>query len=195
MLERAHILRETSPHARGRFVSPLRVSLVCCVCTQAVRIRASAFLFSHAVGIFVSHALACIPCAMISSHEEAGPHGTKNFLVVCGSASVFAIREQRDAAVRRDAKRAREYRYTHHTGPAFVAGQFARAALYLCGLLRIRSPAPRRDDIRPLEKETVRFLKNRRRRGGLTRPAVCTVPAACRSVAFLLVASAQGITN
>ncbi len=28
-----HILREASTHARGRFVSPLRVSLVCCGCT------------------------------------------------------------------------------------------------------------------------------------------------------------------
>ncbi len=56
MLERAHILRETSPHARGRFVSPLRVSLACNVCTQAVRIQTSAFLLAHLVGSFVSHA-------------------------------------------------------------------------------------------------------------------------------------------
>ena len=56
MLERAHILRVASPHARGRFVSPLRVSLVCFVCSQAVRRRASGFLLAHVVGISVSHA-------------------------------------------------------------------------------------------------------------------------------------------
>ena len=195
MRVRTHILREASPHARGRFVSPLRVSLVCDVCTQAVRRRASGLPFSTCRRNFCAARFACIPCAMISSHEEAAPHTTKNFIVVCGSASVFATREQRGAAVRRDAKRVREYRQAHRPCPAFVAGQFVRAALYLCGLLLTRSPAPRRDVVRPLEKEPVRFPQNRRRRGGLTRPAVCTVPAACRSVAFLLVASAQGITN
>ena len=52
-------------------------------------------------------------------------------------------------------KTVREYRQAHRTRLALVAGQFVRAALYLCGLPRIRSPAPRRDVVRPLEKEPV----------------------------------------
>ena len=40
MLVRPHILREASPNARGRFVSPLRGSLVCGGCTHAVRRQA-----------------------------------------------------------------------------------------------------------------------------------------------------------
>ena len=39
-----------------------------------------------------------IPCTDVSLHKEASPHRTKNFLVICGSASVFALREQRGAA-------------------------------------------------------------------------------------------------
>ncbi len=58
---------------------------------------------------FCVHALH-VPYTILSLQDKADPHTTKNFLVVCGSASVFATREQRGAAVRRDAKRAREYR-------------------------------------------------------------------------------------
>ena len=55
-------------------------------------------------------------------------------------------------------KTARKYRYSYRMGPAFAAGQFVRAASnFCCGLPRIRSPASRRDVVRPLEKETVRF--------------------------------------
>ena len=49
-------------------------------------------------------------------------------------------------------KTVREYRHAHRTRPAFAAGQFVRAALYLCGLLLTRSPAPRPDIVRPLKK-------------------------------------------
>ena len=161
-----------------RFASPLFVGVVRRRCGDG---RAF-FLTAHWIENFVSHAFAYIPCAIVSLHEEADPHTTRKFFIVCGSAVMFATREQRGAAVRRDAKRAREYRYSSRTRPALIAGQFVRAALYLCGLLRIRSPAPRRDVVRPLEKETVRFLKNRT--GGLMRPAVCTVPAASSFVTF-----------
>ena len=138
---------------------------------------------------------ACVPCAIVSLHEEADPHTMSKFFVVCESASCVCDTSAKGSRRKARRKTVREYRYTHRTRPALIAGQFVRAALYLCGLLLTRSPAPRRDDVRPLEKETMRFPKNRRRRGGLARPAVCTVPAACRSVAFPLVASAQGITN
>ena len=136
---------------------------------------------------------ACIPCAVVFLHDEA-PIRRRAFPSYGGRIFVGTTSAK---GSRRKARRktVREYISASRPGPAFVAGQFVRAALYLCGPPLIRSPAPRRDVVRPLEKETMRFLKNRRRRGGLTRPAVCTVPAACRSVAFLLVASAQGITN
>ena len=138
MLEQTHILREASTHTRGRFVSPLRVSLVCFVCAQAVRRRASAFLPAHLVVSFVSHAFACVPCAIVSPHKEADPHTTKNFIVVCGSASVFAIRKQRGAAVRRDAKpcgntgtrlaRARRSSPGSSCGPLFICAAFLVSA-------------------------------------------------------------------
>ncbi len=195
MRKRTHILREASPHARGRFVSPLRVSLVYCVCTQAVRRRAIDLLFSTCRWNFCVARFACVPCAIVSLHEEAGLHTMKKGFVVCEPAFFVGATSVKGSRRRRDAKRAREYRQAHRTRPAVVAGQFVRAALYLCGLLLTRSPAPRRDVVRPLEKETVRFPQNRRRRGGLTRLAVCTVAAACRSVVLPLVGCAQGITN
>ena len=43
-------------------------------------------------------------CHTSLSHKGADPHTSENFLVVCGSASVFATRKQRGAVVRCDAK-------------------------------------------------------------------------------------------
>ena len=157
--------------------------------------RQALFLTAHWIENFTSHAFACVPCAIVSLHEEAGPHTMKKGFVVCEPAFFVGATSAKGSRRKARRKTVREYRYTPRTRPASVAGQFVRAALYLCGLPRIRSPAPRRDVVRPLEKEPVRFPQNRRRRGGLTRPAVCTVTVQCRSVAFLLVASTQGITN
>ena len=173
MLERPHILREASTHARGRFVSPLP-RLPCLYRLYTGGAEADEYFPSYSFGWkFCVARFACVPCAVVSLHEEADPHTMKVFLVVCGAASVFATREQRGDAVRRDAKRAREYRYSSRTRPAFVAGQFVRAASLLCGLLRIRSPAPRRDVFRPLEKETMRFPQNRTGRADASRSLYC----------------------
>ena len=83
---------------------------------------------------FCAARFACIPCAVVSPHEEADPHTMKVFLVVCGSASVFATREQREAAVRRDAKpcgntgthiaRARRSSPGSSCGPLFICAAF-----------------------------------------------------------------------
>ena len=182
-------------HGVENFMSPLRVSLVCFVCAQAVRTQAGDFPFISLSWKFCVARFACVPCAIVSLHEEADPHTMSKFFVVCESASCVCDTSAKGSRRKARRKTVREHRHAHRTRPALIAGQFVRAALYLCGLPLTCSPAPRRDDVRPLEKETMRFLKNRRRRGGLTRPAVCTVPAACRSVAFPLAASAQGITN
>ena len=105
---------------------------------------------------FCVHALH-VPYTILSLQDKADPHTMKNIsrrMWVC-----FCVCDTSTKGSRRKArhKTVREYRQAHRTRPAFVAGQFVRAALYLCGLPRIRSPAKRRDDVRPLEKETVRF--------------------------------------
>ena len=110
-------------------MSPLRVSLVC-LCAGGAN-TGECFSFLSCSWNFCVARFACIPYVILSHHEEADPHTTNTFLVVCGPASVFATREQRGAAVRRDAKRAREYRQSHRMSPAFAAGQFVRAASYL----------------------------------------------------------------
>ena len=128
MRERTHILREASPHARGRFVSPLpRLPCLYRLYTGGAE-AGECFPSCSFSGKFCVARFACVPCAVHFIYEEADPHTIKMFIVVCGSASVFATREQRGAAVRRDAKRVREYRQAHRTRPAFVAGQFVRAA-------------------------------------------------------------------
>ena len=77
---------------------------------------------------------ACVPCADVSLHDEEDPHTIKMFIVVCGSASVFATREQRGAAVRYDAKpcgntgtrlaRARRSSPGSSCGPLFICAAF-----------------------------------------------------------------------
>ena len=111
-----------------------RVSLVCFVCAQAVRRQAGDFPFISFRWKFCVARFACIPYAVIYPHEKADPHRTKNSLVVCGSASVFATREQRGAAVRRDAKpcgntgtrltRARRSSPGSSCGPLFICAAF-----------------------------------------------------------------------
>ena len=121
-----------------RFASPLFVTIV--------RRRRSGgqvfFLCSQAVGIFVSHAFACIPYAAVSLHKEADPHTSKTFSVVCGSASVFATREQRGAAVRRDTKpcgnTGKHLARARQSSPGSSYGPLP----YLCGLPLSRPPRP-----------------------------------------------------
>ncbi len=47
---------------------------------------------------------ACIPCTDVSLHDEAGPHRTKNFLVICGSAFFVGATSAKGSRRRRDAK-------------------------------------------------------------------------------------------
>ena len=130
-------------------MSPLRVSLVCNVCTQAVRRRASVFLLAYVVGMFVPHAFTCIPCTVVSLHKETDPHTSKTFSVVCGAAFFVRATSAKGAAKRRR-KTAREYRQAHRTRPAIrkrdgavpvepqEAGRAdASRSLYCCGGLSL----------------------------------------------------------
>ena len=83
-----------------RFASPLFVEVVRRRCGDG---RAF-FLAVHGVGSFVSHALACIPCADVSLYEEADPHTTRNILSYVIPHFLLEPHQQRGAAVRRDAK-------------------------------------------------------------------------------------------
>ena len=83
-----------------------------------------------------------VPYPILFLHDKADPHTTKTFLDIRGSASVFAIREQRGAAVRRDAKprgntaqrlvRARRSPPGSSCGPHFI-----------CAALLLSAPRPR----------------------------------------------------
>ena len=62
--------------------------------------------------------------------------------------------------------------------PGPEAGQFQRGGFLICAALPLRRSQPeRRDCARPLRKRTGAAPQSRSRRGGLTRLAVCTVPA------------------
>ena len=62
--------------------------------------------------------------------------------------------------------------------PGLKAGQFQRGGFLICAALLLRrSSQERRDCARPLRKRTGAAPQSRSRRGGLTRLAVCTVPA------------------
>ena len=98
MLVRTHILHEAFPHARGRFVSPLRVSLICDVCTQAVRWRASVFLLAHVVGSFVSHASRASPVLYAYFKMKRGRIGRKIFSSYVGLHFLLEQHQQRGAA-------------------------------------------------------------------------------------------------
>ena len=81
-----------------------------------------------------------IPCAIVSLHEEAGPHTMKKGFVVCEPASAFALREQRGAAEGATQNRAGiPVLVSHAPGVrrrAVRAGRFLICAAFI-------SPAPR----------------------------------------------------
>ena len=72
--------------------------LPCLLCLYADGVMAGeCFPFLSCSWNFCVRALR-IPYTILSLHDKAAPHTTKTFLDVCGSASVFVIREQRGAA-------------------------------------------------------------------------------------------------
>ena len=76
------------------FASPLFVAFIRKWCGR----RRENFLSVHLVGIFVSHASRASLVLYFSFIIKRTYITMKNFLVVCGAASCFAIREQRGAA-------------------------------------------------------------------------------------------------
>ena len=142
MLEQTHILREASTHARGRFVSPLRISLVCFICAQAVRRRASAFLPAHLVVSFVSHAsrASLVQCFLLIKKQTHIRRKTFSSYVGPLLCLRYVSKGEPPKARR---KTVREYRQAHRTCPAFVTGHVRAAFLFVrpssCPL---PSPAP-----------------------------------------------------
>ena len=74
------------------------------VCFQAVQKRASDFFFYFMWLEFCVARSACIPCAVVFLHNEADPHTTRKFFIVCGSAFFVGATSAKGSRRRRDTK-------------------------------------------------------------------------------------------
>ena len=129
-----------------------RVSLVCDVYTQAVQRRTSAFLLTHLVGSFASHALRASLMLSFLFMTKRAHICRKPFSTYVGPHFLLEQHQQRGAAEGATQNRAGIPVHAPH-GPG-VRRRAVRAGRFpiCCGLLLTRSPAPRRDVVRPLEK-------------------------------------------
>ena len=156
-------------HARGSFVSPLRGSLV----------------------------------LDVQPHAEADPHTIKNFLNHTQRLTLQKFLHIRRRLRRVNFRRSRTplpltlvrstaekvrlrtllpprtgIRLIPSPEPGPEAGQFQRGGFLICAALLLRRSQPeRRNCARPLRKRAGAAPQSRSRRGGLSRLAVCTVPA------------------
>ena len=131
-----------------RFASPLFVLFVRRRCGDG---RAF-FLAAHGVGIFVSHASRASLVLMFLLMTKRTHTRRESFLSYVGPHALLEPHQQRGAAEDATQNRAGIPVLASH-GPG-VRRRAVRPGRFpiCCGLLLIRSPAPRRDVVRPLKK-------------------------------------------